>query len=1301
MRLPAPGADSRVAAKLQGAEVRCDGGMMTIDERLVELLMDAEDRCRQGRPLVVEELCPESPDLWPALHELLSGVGRVDRLLNPVDRRTGLTESLREDAANRSPVVLPEIPDFEIKRELGRGGMGEVYEAYQRSLNRHVAIKFLPDRGDLARFRREAKAAGRLHHTNIVPVFGIGEYHGRHFYVMQYIQGRGLDAVVERRAAGGNALGSTVPPDFREVASVGAQVAEALAYAHAQGVLHRDIKPSNLLLDERGTVWITDFGLAKDASDASTLTETGDVLGTLRYLAPERVSGRADARTDIYGLGASLYELICARPAFMNPDRAVLLHQVLHHEPPRPRSIEPQVPLDLETIVLKAMARGPEERYATAAALAEDCRRFLEDRPIRARRAGVAERMGRWCRRNRTVAVMLAAVLMSLASMAGLAGVGYLRESNLHAVAESERELARAAELKAKDEATRSSRLFYIANMNVARQDWDAGNIRHLREILAETESHPERGFEWDYWRRMSHRDSTIFRGHTGAVSAVAISRDGQKLATASTDGTARVWDATTGRERLTLSAHAAGVRAVAFAPDGTALVTSGGDGTVQAWNADSGKLIRAYAGHHGAVNAVAFLPDGARIVTAGDDRTVRAWDFATGRLLLTMADHQGAVRALAVSSNGKMLATGGDDARVRLWDTATGRVLSHFTGDRQFHEQPVTGVAFSLDGGSLLVSSSLDGIVRTWNVADGDKREIIKDSAWAINSISYLADWTRIVWGGADGIVRIRTMSDIEELIGHTGSILALSVSPNGRDLVTGGSDATARLWNFSGPQPIACAGPPHSYTFDAVAVSADGGRVASGGLDGVIKIWDAATGVEQLTFRGHAGGIKAVAFAPGGRALVTAGADGMAQSWETKTGRLIRAYSGHVGSINAVAFSIDGARFVTAGDDGTARIWETDTGRPIRILRGHKGAILAVAFSSKERQILTGGSDWTARVWDEDTGRVDVVLEHGHGVTAVAFSPDGSRIATASWDRAATVWDAGTGVRLIGLSSHRNWIKSISFSPDGQRILTSGLDEDAKVSDAITGREVLSLRHPHLWGTLLSGFFPDGRRILTSIREKALIWEAGSVDRIVAWDDDERAAQSALRATIRARTDRQEELGFIHDWLVLAPIHLDHGQSGSEALDHEQVTDEARLWPRPGDRIVVNNQDLTWNAVRQTDYFVDFGRLAGPRTFYAVAYAICYLESEAEQTGLCLGVGSDEQSKVYLNGQEVFATRATRSLEKEPDANAAYGVTLRKGVNSLVLKVVNETAGWRGSVRLADRDGHRARGVRTRTAP
>jgi tetratricopeptide (TPR) repeat protein len=408
---------------------------VTADERdPVEVLAEEfADRCRRGEAPTVDEYVRRHPKLEHELRELLPTVALLERSKGP--RPAG-------------GLKLPErLGDFRILREVGRGGMGIVYEAEQESLGRRVALKVLPgaallDAPRVERFHREAQAAARLHHTNIVPVFGVGEHEGLHYYVMQFIEGRGLNELVsewrEKRPRGAE--------HWAEIARLGLQVAAGLQHAHERGTLHRDIKPSNLLLDPQGTVWITDFGLAK-GTGSGDLTGTGDVLGTLRYRAPESFEGRADARTDGYALGRTLYELVTLEPPFDDSDPSRLLRQVREEEPPRPRRRDPEVPRDLETIVLKAMAREPEARYASAGALAADLQRFIDGQPIEARRIGPLERTWRWCRRNRAVAALSATALGSLIVAAVVGWIGWVRTRDAY-----EREAARGREARTASE---------------------------------------------------------------------------------------------------------------------------------------------------------------------------------------------------------------------------------------------------------------------------------------------------------------------------------------------------------------------------------------------------------------------------------------------------------------------------------------------------------------------------------------------------------------------------------------------------------------------------------------------------------------------------------------------------------------------------------------------------------------------------------------------------------------------------------------------------------------------------------
>ena len=449
-------------------------------DSLNKLAYEFADRFRRGeRPSLTEytgkhpELAAEIRDLFPAL-VVTEQFGSV----------AGPPTGQHAQTATSDGTAPQRLGEYRILREIARGGMGIVYEAVQESLGRRVALKALPfqslpDANHLERFRREAQAAAKLHHTNIVPVFGVGEHQGVHYFAMQFIKGQPLNSVLHelkaRRRPGapdagepaesptwvhaeGPGLELTVTlaeglrtgrfpgkdeshsdrtedlrpprPDpaspsstragachamiqgddselgsqsnakyFRSVARLGVQVAEALEYAHQQGIVHRDIKPSNLLLDTQGTVWITDFGLAK-AEGTVELTSRGDLLGTLRYMAPERFQGQADRRSDVFSLGLTLYEMVTLHPAFECAERAQLIERMLHSDPPRPRQLDRRIPRDLETVILKAIAKEPGRRYQTAGEMAADLQRFLSDRPVQARRSTAIEQFGRWCRRN-------------------------------------------------------------------------------------------------------------------------------------------------------------------------------------------------------------------------------------------------------------------------------------------------------------------------------------------------------------------------------------------------------------------------------------------------------------------------------------------------------------------------------------------------------------------------------------------------------------------------------------------------------------------------------------------------------------------------------------------------------------------------------------------------------------------------------------------------------------------------------------------------------------------------------------
>jgi serine/threonine protein kinase len=528
-------------------------------------------RLRRGENPGIAEFAARYPELADDIRELLPALVQIERDL----ALSGATGSFDDGARATTLRGAPRrLGDYTILREVGRGGMGVVYEAVQQSLERHVALKVLPwqelgNASQLERFALEARSAARLHHSNIVPVFGVGEHDGTHYYAMQFIRGQGLDEVISElrrlrrcgpiepetnateaptsraipavtvtenlvtgpsgkiessatlatvaatvahglltgrfgvstvpnasafnpitdapssRAArtspsmtsmlipGSDFHGSTERQYYRQVARIGLQVAEALAYAHGQGIIHRDIKPSNLLIDTRGTVWITDFGLAKSEGSEGP-TRTGDIVGTLRYMSPERFEGRSDPRSDVYALGATLYELLTLERLFGEESRPKLIDLILHDPPVPPRRLDRHIPRDLETIVLKALAKVPSQRYADAEAMAEDLRRVIEDRPILARRISTTEQVWRWCRRRPATASLLALVLVLM--VVGMVGATL--------AAHHFRNLA-LSESDARDKAVRLAGLERKANALAASRAKEADAARASADLRA------------------------------------------------------------------------------------------------------------------------------------------------------------------------------------------------------------------------------------------------------------------------------------------------------------------------------------------------------------------------------------------------------------------------------------------------------------------------------------------------------------------------------------------------------------------------------------------------------------------------------------------------------------------------------------------------------------------------------------------------------------------------------------------------------------------------------------------------
>jgi eukaryotic-like serine/threonine-protein kinase len=1228
--------------------------------------------------------------------------GRLELLLRMVDASEMPSDAPGGgNAAGSQPgsgEPRPFLGRFEILEDLGAGGFGFVVRARDRVLGREVALKMpLPERilgpGDVDRFLREARAAARLDHPHIVRVFDAGELGPLGYFIAsEFCHGPNLRRWLKAQ---------NKPVPSRLAAQWVAALADAVQHAHDRGILHRDIKPDNVILApgpvmEPFVPRLTDFGLAKVVEEAGEDTRSDARIGTPHYMAPEQAAGRrkeVGPATDVYALGATLYEVLTGRPPLRGDTLTESLRLIVESEPVAPRSLRPGLPRDLETICLKCLRKETSRRYGSAADLRDDLRRFLEGRPIQARRTSAVERAWWWCRRNKAIAGLLAAVFILLVAVAGVASVGYLREA-------AARAKAVALESKAEDEADRAHaaeqemrRQWYAAEVNLMQPAWDAGQVGRLRELLGTTEAYPDRGFEWYYWQRLGHPERYTLVGHRADVRSISWSPDGRRLATASWDGTAKVWDAADGREILTLAGNTGQVNAVCWSPDGRRLATASWDGTAKVWDAANGRLQITLEGHTGRVWSVSWSPDGTRLATASEDGTARTWDTTDGRHRLILKGHAGYVVSVSWSPNGTRLATASWDETARVWDAADGRERSTLKG----HAGHLNSVAWSPDG-RRLATASWDGAVKVWDAADGRVQFTVNGHAGWINAVSWSPEGTFLAMGSADGTARVWDAAGGREVLALTGPPCqtdAVSWSPDGTLLAMGSADGTARVWQATrGRSVLALAG--HTNKINAVTWSPDGTRLSTASWDRTARVWDAVGGRNLVAFEGHQGRVWAVSWSPDGARLVTASEDRTARVWDAIVGRSLNALEGHTNRVMSVAWSPEGTRIATGSADGTARVWQADGGKELLSLTGHASEVWAVSWSLDSTRLATGTRDGTAKVWDVATGRELLALAgHASRIISVAWSPDGTQLAIGSVDGTARVWDAKIGRELLTLKGHTGELRSVSWSPDGRRLATGSADGTAKVWDPAGGRELLTLKG-HTGFVRSVSWSPDGRRLATAGDDGTVkVWDAASAEAVQQWAHRDRDAEDLFtRHAVRGPQAR----GFIRTWLVLLPVPVAAGEIGAQAMDRQRLPDEANLQPRMGERVAFGGRDLVWQEHHAPDSVLDFNAVLGRTGERSMAYAVCYLESDRARDDLWLQLGSDDQARACLNGREIYQCPVPRPLDT---LDTVGPVRLNQGTNVLLLQVMNEAANWECSARLVDGAGRPAEGIRVNLSP
>ncbi len=1104
------------------------------DEKFTELICAYEENLTENTEArsLDESVLNEDHDLAERLQAATRGLNALDRVRrrwNPdaksVSSESGqLPDTIRDQETQ--PLKQQSIGRFQIQRELGRGGVGVVFLGYDPKLRRQIALKVpgeeaLASADMRARFLREAEASARLDHPNVVSVFEVGEAGPLCYIASEYCSGPTLRQRLRQ---------SPMPVDPRLAAKWTVQLAEAVQHAHGRGVLHRDIKPSNILLattqQDTNNVpspqatselipKLADFGMAKllEPHEPHDATRSGTLIGTIPYMAPEQAEGltsQIDVRTDVYGLGAMLYEMLTQRPPYSGDSDASTLRQLLFTQIVPPSQYGKGIPRDLEAICLKCLDKNPERRYGTAQELSDDLRRFLRGQPTEVRPPRVFERIAMWVRRRPAAAAVSAIGLFAMITL--FAVIAFYSARLGSALKQTEFERSRAER-----EALTSGQLLYSANVRLASDALTKANREEAMDLLEHhlpVDGQPDqREFAWHLlWQQCNPKTHTLM-GHEDEVFSVAFSPDGNLLASASKDGTARLWELSTGKTRFELKGHTSEVTSVAFHPDGNRVATGSEDHSVRIWHAATGKLVGVLDGHTDHVLCVAYSPDGDWLATGGRDATIRIWDTHSLDAIEVIENLDGNVRALDFSRDGELLA--------------------------------------ALESGSLLCFDVAD-----WNL---NYQEFLEGEA--LFGAEYSHDLPWIAAAGRQKIGRVfkitstglEIVAELED--GHTEWIQRVAFSPRDNSLVTAGKGGVIQLWSVgnSVSNPLSLMG--HEGRVWDAAWSPDGRQLASCGADHSIKIWDLESLHTPLqSYPCTSGEINNIAFSPDGKRLFTSDRQGVLRVWDPQTRQLTKVIARLGVEITALSVSTDGEKLAVIDFAGRTHLWNLKDWSHDLLMQSSEGFIDCLAWSPDGRELAVTRNQETVVIFDARTGQerfhdsapeeiewiqyldtanrlvvcsdmirvVDLtdgaIQPELKGMRHGCISHDNKTLALWEWGHTVELWDLSTSSlrqRLIGNTDQI--VGRIAFSPD-DRTVAVGDKTHVTLWDARTGQILTTFKIPS--GVSALAFSPCGQHLTCTSRARP--------GQIVQWSlSPERNNSAAVQESIEHASPRANHLG------------------------------------------------------------------------------------------------------------------------------------------------------------------------------
>lgn len=993
------------------------------------------------------------------------------------------------------------IPGYQILREIHRGGQGVVYQAIQKTTRRKVAIKVMHEgpfasRQDRARFEREVQVLAAFKHPNIVAIHDSGTAGGSFYFVMEYVSGEPLDVYM-----------ATGQRSVRDTLVLFKKICEAIGAAHLRGVIHRDLKPGNIRIDQNGEPQILDFGLAKMApgqigDESAPMTMTGQFLGSAPWASPEQaegIPGKMDIRTDVYSLGVILYQMLTGKfPYAVAGGFHEVLDRIKNAPPVRPSALRGDIDDEVQTIILKALAKERERRYQSAGELARDIGHYLADEPIDAKRDSALYVLRKHLRQYR-FPVAVAAGFVLLLAMALFVSLALLRQAHKAEViankaSQGEREqrfLAEQRERSAKESSAKAflqeGRALHLAGRG---QESCAAFVR-ARDQLTEL---GVSAFESEIglYHSLCEFDAPIHvvTGHSGGLMAVAWLPDGIRGCSASEDGTVRLWDVRTGQLLRTFNGHKGFVMSVAVSPDGRYMLSGGGDGTVRLWEVETGTQVRSFSENKAPVRGVAFSPDGglALFATAQPGGDVSLYDTHSGELVRSLkAPEKDPYYGVAFAPDGHFVLATSYENRIWIWDVRTGKSLPKLAG----HTGYVISAAFSPDGGRVL-SASYDQTLKLWDVQSGACQRTMKGHTAGVRGVAFLDHPNSALSCSMDGTLKIWNLETGEAtrtFAGHTDGIPGLSVSRDGRHALSAGIDKTLEVWDLAtnNEAPSVSEG----GTVTSLSCSADGTTFVSGDFTGSVKLRDLATlrvlqsftlhtpsgavasgpeGDHGLsTMARHSRPIDTAVTLPDGRRLFVADCAGECRLWDVLSGRELHRYPGYGpgedrhprgGNWCFTAVAPDGRFILSSKPDNTLVQRDMETGGEIRtLLPACKYHITSVAISPDSRYALCGDQNGAMYYWDLLNGGLVFSQPVGPktgAVDCVVFSADGKQALTGGHELINRLWDLNTHKQIREYAGATLVVKGIGLGNGGGLIFSVGGDQALRIWDAQTAREL-----------------------------------------------------------------------------------------------------------------------------------------------------------------------------------------------------------------------------------------------------